>query len=197
VELLTGFQASGSGTLNVNVSGSFGSLNLTAVVDNTLSPDAVLAGSQRSDDLPWVYLTNGSSVHVDVQGSAWNYNTIHFVRIDVDATTGALSVGGVAYGNTDAFRGAVQGNWDANFSATGGRGNFQGANDWGVSSGTGYYAPVLATEGGDIFVAGMANVDGMSHIRNFGQNLFGFEDLRADQNSDWDYNDLVMNLTVT
>jgi hypothetical protein len=76
------------------------------------------------------HLTNGSTLNVDVQDSAWNDNTIHFVRVDVDASTGALSV------------------------------------------------------------------DGMSHIRNFGQNLFGFGDLRADRNSDWDYNVLVMKLTM-
>ena len=29
----------------------------------------------------------------------------------------------------------------------------------------------------------------------FGENTFGFEDLRADQNSDFDYNDLVMKIT--
>jgi hypothetical protein len=31
----------------------------------------------------------------------------------------------------------------------------------------------------------------------FGQNVFGFEDLRANQNSDFDYNDLVVKLAPT
>jgi len=55
---------------------------------------------------------------------------------------------------------------------------------------------VLATEGGDTFVIGSANVDGRDHIRVFGQNLFGFEDLKANQASDFDYNDLVLKLTT-
>ena len=65
-----------------------------------------------------------------------------------------------------------------------------------VSTGTGYYVPVLLTEGGDIFVVGAANVDARDHIRMYGENIFGFEDLRADQGSDFDYNDQVMKLSV-
>jgi hypothetical protein len=97
IELLTGVQTTGTGTLNVNVNGGFGTLNLSAVVENTLSADAMLAAGQRSAGQPWVHLTNGSTVHVDVQGSAYNNNAIHFVRIDVDPGSGGWSVGGVAY----------------------------------------------------------------------------------------------------
>jgi hypothetical protein len=189
-------QISGTGSLSVSVNGSFGSLNLSASVDNTLSPSANVAASQRDYNQPWIYLTQGQGVHVDIAGSAWNVNTIHFVQIDVNPSTGDWSVGGVAYGNTDAFRAAVASNWDPGFAATGGRGDFQGATNWTASSGTGFYAPVLATEGGDIFVIGNANVDGQNHIRTYGQNTFGFEDLRADQNSDFDYNDQVVRLTL-
>lgn len=38
----------------------------------------------------------------------------------------------------------------------------------------------------------MANVDGHEHIRMYGENVFGFEDLRAGQRSDFDYNDMIM-----
>lgn len=196
IEQLPGVQVTGAGALNVSVSGRFGTLNLSAMVDNMLSAEDSLAGSQRNHNQAWVYLTQGQDVHVDVQGSAWNYNTIHFVKIDVNPANGNLSVGGVAYGNTDAFRASVMANWDPGFAATGGRGNFGTAADWDVSTGSGFYAPVLRTEGGDIFVIGTANVDGQSHIRTYGQNTFGFEDLRADQNSDFDYNDLVMKLSL-
>jgi hypothetical protein len=67
-----------------------------------------------------------------------------------------------------------------------------------TASEAGYYAPVLTTQGGDTFVIGAsANSDGRDHIRVFGQNTFGFEDLTAAQNADWDYNDLVMKITTT
>jgi len=196
IEQLPGVVVTGSSSLAVNVSGAFGTLNLSATVDNTLSAAAQLAQSQREDDQAWVYLTQGSSVEVDVAGSAWNNNTIHFVKIDVNSTTGDWSVGGVAYGNTDAFRTAVQQNWDPNVAVSGGRGNFTASDDWIVSKGTGYYAPVLYTESGNIFVIGTANADGQDHIRTYGQNMFGFEDLLASQGSDFDYNDLVMKIAI-
>ena len=196
IEPLPGVVVTGSGSLAVNVSGAFGTLNLSATVDNTLSAAAQLAQSQQQYDEAWVYLTQGSTVEVDVAGSAWNLNTIHFVKIDVNATTGAWSVGGVAYGNTDAFRAAVQDNWDPNFAVSGGRGNFTASTDWVVSQGTGYYAPVLYTESGNTFGIGSANADGKDHIRTYGQNLFGFEDLLTNQGSDFDYNDLVMKIAI-
>lgn len=186
-----------SQALSVTVNGAFGGLNLVAAVDNTLSSAATLAGSQRQADEPWMYLTQGQQTHVEVAGSAQNVNTIHFVEINVNASTGAWTVGGVAYGNTDAFRGAVQANWDAGFAVTGGNGNFHADVNWAPSSGSGYYAPVLVTQAGDIFVIGNANIDGRDHIRMYGENMFGFEDLRADQHADFDYNDLVMKLTLS
>ena len=140
-------------------------------------------------------------MRVDVAGSADNQNTLHLLRIDVDPTdpgnSAAWTVNGVAWANTDAFRAAVQASWDPSYATTGGRGNFQDSKALVVSQ-DGYYAPVLTTEGGDIFVIGSAaNSDGRSHIRVYGENTFGFEDLKADHGSDWDYNDLVMKLAMS
>ena len=195
IQQLPSVVVTGDDTLTVKVTGTFGTLNLTADVDNTLSPTATSAASQREYDEPWVFMSEGQRAHVDIAGSAHNMNTIHFVRLDVDRG-GNWSVDGVGYGNTDAFRSAVRDSWDSGFVSTGGRGNFHDDFTWTASSGTGFYAPVLVTEGGDIFVIGESNVDGRDHIRLFGENVFGFEDLRADQNSDFDYNDLVMKLSV-
>lgn len=187
---------SGSDTLSVAVSGSAGTFNLTASIGNSLSPEAALAETQRDFNQPFVSLHQGQDVNVSVAGSAWGINSVHFVHMDVDPATGALSVGGVAYGNTDAFRAALQGNWDPNFSASGGRGNFTTNATWDVSKGSGYYTPVLQTEAGDIFIAGTGNVDNHDHVRMYGQNTFGFEDLRAGY-SDFDFNDMVVKITTT
>ncbi|WP_422000097.1 hypothetical protein [Reyranella sp.] len=195
IQLLPSVAVTGSDSLAVKVDGTFGTLNLTAHVDNTLSSAATLAGSQREYDQPWLFLNQGQQATIEVAGSAQNTNTIHMVHLDVDGA-GNWSVGGVAYGNTDAFRAAVQANWDPGIASTGGGGTFHGEVAWTASSGTGFYAPVLVTQSGDIFVIGNANVDGRDHIRMYGENTFGFEDLRADQHSDFDYNDLVMKLTL-
>jgi hypothetical protein len=173
-----------------------GGLGFSATVNNNVSDQTYLANEQRSDNLPVVHLTHGETVQVDIAGSAANANTLHFVRFDVDPSTGAMSVGGVAYGNTDAFRAAVQKNWDPGLTVQDGHGTFQDTGNWTVAGKSGFYAPVLATQNGDIFVIGTANVDGHDHVRVFGQNTFGFEDLRADQHGDFDYNDMVVQVTT-
>jgi hypothetical protein len=39
-------------------------------------------------------------------------------------------------------------------------------------------------------------LDSHEHIRVFGENTFGLEDLRADQHSDFDYNDMLVHITT-
>lgn len=197
IKALPDIQVSGSGTLSVAVSDASGVLNLSAMTDSSPGANAGLALSQHEFDRAWVWLSGGETVNVDVAGSAYNNNTLHFVRIDTAADpsdSAGWTVGGVAWGNTDAFRAAVQANWEAGYSASGGRGNFQDMQTFTASK-AGYYAPVLTTEGGDTFVIGAtANVDSREHIRTYGQSTFGFEDTKG---GDWDYNDLVMKITVT
>ena len=41
-----------------------------------------------------------------------------------------------------------------------------------------------------------ANTDGQQHVRAFGENMFGFEDTSAAKGADFDYNDLIVKLTV-
>jgi hypothetical protein len=185
--------AQSDGSLVVKV----GSMALSATDNNNITHQTYLASEQHSTDTPLVYLFKGETLHFDVAGSANNANTLHFVHFDVDPNTGAASVGGVAYGNTDAFRAAVQKNWDQGITVQDGHGTFQDTGNWTVAGKSGFYAPVLATQNGDIFVVGTANVDGREHIKVFGENTFGFEDLRADQHSDFDYNDMVVKLTDT
>jgi hypothetical protein len=100
----------------------------------------------------------------------------------------------VDYGNTDAFRAAVQANWDPNIALGGGRGGYQSSADWTVSKGDGYYAPVLANELGNIFVIGDANVDGRDHIRIYGDTMISFEDRVG---GDYDFNDAWLKITHT
>jgi hypothetical protein len=66
-----------------------------------------------------------------------------------------------------------------------------------IGSGAHHSAEVTPRDrDGDIFVVGTANVDGHEHIRMFGENTFGFGDLRADQHSDFDYNDMLVRSTT-
>jgi hypothetical protein len=180
----------GDGTMTV----ALGSVTLTAQVDNTLSAASQAASVQRIFGLPLIELEQGQSVDVHLTGSTANRNTLGFVRLDLDQATRSVSIDGIAYEEGDAFRSAVRDSLDAGFRATVGASDFTEIATWTVSGEDGYYAPVLITQSGEIFIPGNGNADGREYIRIFGENTFGFEDLTAAQQSDFDYNDMVMRL---
>ncbi len=171
-----------------------GGYTLITETENDHTDDVTLAAAQRLHNQEFVYLDHGATVDVDVFGSAANTNTLGFVRMDLDPTTGDWSVGGVDYGNTDAFKNAVVANLDANFLFTKG-GNFSETQSWTIAGDSGYYAPVLLTQNGDVFVVGYGNPEGNEYIRTYGHNTFGFEDLTGAQGSDFDYNDMVVRVS--
>lgn len=178
------------GSLSIDVGG----LHLTAATNNTLDASEQLASAARTYGMPLVYAEHGDSFTVDVVGSSANVNTLAFVRFDIDAKTGAISLDGVAYGNTADFDAAVRSHLDSGYQTSRG-GDFSASAGWTVAGEDGFYAPVLLNAHGDVFVVGTANPDGHEHIRAYGSNTYGFEDLTAAQGSDFDYNDMVMKLS--
>ena len=170
--------ARGDGSLQATIGG----LHLTAVTNNSMTAATTLAEAQRDTGDAFVFLRQGETLNVELAGSSANANTLAFVRVDIDAATGARSVAGVAYGNTAAFTEAVRSHMDGGFHQTHG-GDFAATANWTVAGATGYYAPVLVTPNGQIFVVGTANADGHEHIRAYGENTFGFEDLASHQGS--------------
>ncbi len=180
----------GNGTFTV----AAGEISLQAKVENTLSAAAEMAAPQRIFDLPVLYLEHGQGLSVEVVGSAHNTNTLGFARFDLDQATGALSIGGHAADGSAAFLAAVRAALDPGYSVTTGGGDFRDTRTWSVGGTDGFYAPVLITQSGEIFVPGTGNSDGHAYIRTFGENTFGFEDVAAAQGSDFDCNDMVMRL---
>ena len=178
------------GTFSLDIDG----LRFDAVVQNTLSVPMQQAAVQRMFGLPLVQAEHGQSFSIELAGSAANVNTLGFVRLDLDQATGAISLDDIAYGDTDAFRSAVHGALDKGFAVTAGGTDFVETTTWTVAGEDGYYVPVLITQSGEIFVPGIGNQGGQEYIRIFGENTFGFEDLAAEQGSDFDYNDMVMRL---
>lgn len=49
---------------------------------------------------------------------------------------------------------------------------------------------------GYILMTGNANPSGGEYVRMFGHNTFGFEELIATRGSDFDYNDMVMTISL-
>ena len=60
-----------------------------------------------------------------------------------------------------------------------------------MSGGSGFYAPVMLSQTGDVFFIGSFNADGRVHIKPVGDGAFSFEDLSG-ATSDFDYNDGVL-----
>ena len=200
IDLNPDVRITGNGTLAVSISDLYGRIELSARVDNTLDQSETMAASQRLGDDPWVYLKQGTTVNVSLAWSGEFINSLHFVRVDVNPANPAdWQVGGVAYGNTEAFRAALQSNWE--FTATQGHSTGTARATWTVQGGDGFYAPVLVNPFGEIFTldqsaTSIANADGRTHIRNFGANTFGFEDNTAPRGADFDYNDMTMKLGI-
>ena len=192
------FLPAGQVALRQNADGSMqvglGDVTLSARVGNTLAPDMQDAAVQRLYGVPLIHLDDGDRVEVTMTGSAFNTNTLRFVRFDLDQQAGALSLDGIAHGDGDAFRQAALAAAEAGFAASLGGGDFAQTTTWVVNGGDGYYAPVLITQSGDIMLPGNASGDGHEYIRILGANTFGFEDLTAAQGADFDYNDLVVRL---
>ncbi len=168
-----------------------GDIALDAAVGNTLSGAMQAASVQRIYGQPLLHLEQGAVVEVAASGSTANRNTLGFVRLDIDPASGQASIDGVASGDA-GFLDAVRSALDTGYRVTAGAADFAETAFWTVSGGTGYYAPVLITQSGEVFVFGQERDDGNTHIRTYGANTFGFEDLTAAQGSDFDYNDMIM-----
>ncbi|NBN64291.1 DUF4114 domain-containing protein [Pannonibacter tanglangensis] len=183
----------GNGGLTVAVAG----VTISAATDNTLGANALVASAQRASDLPLLHLSQNQAVSLVLTGSTSLQNTLGFVRLDVDLA-GNISLNGIGIDSAAAFRAEVARSLDAGgtFTFTSPDTATQ-TSTWTVAGKTGFYAPVLKAGTGEIFVLGAANSDGREHIRLFGENTFGFEDLTAAQGADFDYNDLVVALSVS
>jgi len=184
---------SSSGNISLDIDG----IQINARVDNELSVQQLLGSAQRSYNDEFIYLEQGTKLHLAFAGSAANTNQIGFVKVAIDPDTGdPLSVGGVAYGNTGEFRQALRDEVDGGVLWTGGGMNFAFEDSWTVAGDDGFYAPVLFTQEGDVFFIGDAHDGGHEYARTYGTNIFGFEDIAASGNSDFDYNDMVVKISL-
>ncbi|MTI44763.1 hypothetical protein JM93_02755 [Roseibium hamelinense] len=173
----------------------YNNVSITASVQNTLDGAAMLADAQRQLDMPLVYVEQGATVNINADVNTVQTNSIGFVRVDV-ALDGSVTLNGEAFANTDAFRSKVVKALDGGYRYEFGDAGITPP-AWTVAGHSGFYAPVIMTETGNVFVIGDTNNGGAEHIRMFGENMFGFEDLTASENSDFDYNDVVVELLLS
>ena len=173
-------------------------LVLNAALSDANAVDQQLELARRAGLGDLLYLQDQDQVDVQLFSSCANTNSLAFLRVDIatDEVSGEplILVAGVPVSNSEAFRQRVRQHLDPAFLVSqGGAANLTTSHVWRVSSGTGFYTPVMLTPSGEVFVLGSAlNRDGRVHLRGLGDGAFAFEDLAADQGSDFDYNDGVL-----
>ncbi|MEB3331541.1 MAG: LamG-like jellyroll fold domain-containing protein, partial [Synechococcaceae cyanobacterium] len=144
-----------------------------------------------------LFFNAGDQVDVDVWSSCGFTNTLGFVRVDIDLgddpANPRLSVAGNALRNDDAFRRIVSDNLDPGLRVSQG-GDNHSSHLWTVTD-TGFYSPVMISQLGEVFALGTAiNRDRQVHLQGLGDGAYGFEDLAADQGSDFDHNDGILRI---
>jgi hypothetical protein len=136
-----------------------------------------------------------SGIRLNILSNSGQLNSLRFVEVDRDPITGALSVDGVAATAGQSFLDAVADNL-TDFSFTFGGEGTNASTFWDPDQ-AGLYAPVLTTANGDLLTFGAFGAsDGETHLKVLGQNSFGFEDLLANQGTDWDFNDFILTAQV-
>ena len=195
-------EAAGGLTLALNTIGAgTPDLVLRASIANQTAAASELAVAQKAGLGDLLYLNNGETLDISLASSCGNTNTYAFAKVDlrIDATGASVfsiadaNGGSMPVANTDAFRTALRNNLAAGFLVAQG-GNNTTSHTWTVTSGSGFYAPVMLSQIGDVYFIGSFNADGNQHIKPVGDGAFSFEDLSGDS-SDFDYNDGVLRLS--
>jgi ABC-type amino acid transport substrate-binding protein len=186
--------ASGN-VISLNLGSSPLSIHASLTEANRVDLQIDLAHSSGLGEL--LFFEQQDKVDVQFLSSCANTNTLAFVKVDVslDSVSGTtqLSVAGRPFSNTDAFRDHLLQHLEPDFHVSQGGGSNQSSNHvWTVVS-TGYYTTIMISQRGDVFSLGsQLNRDGRVHLQWIGDGVYAFEDLSADQGSDFDYNDALL-----
>jgi hypothetical protein len=160
-----------------------------------------LGSSEAILDLTSIAAT-GIRLTLDISTDTVLQNRFGFVKIDpITGTT--YQVAGVSQSDGAAFRSAVLGAfidpYQQNTGKNHGTSQSRQSINWDLTTtDAGYYAPVMITQGGEVFTFGASTAsDGRQHVKLLGTNTFGFEDLLASQGSDWDFNDTKIKVSIS
>ncbi len=140
--------------------------------------------------------TAGVHLNIAILTDCGYLNRFGLVKLD-PITGSGYQVAGVAAGTTAAFHDAVRDNRikPGGSEITAG-GHTSRTIAWDLTSAdAGLYAPVLINPNGQVFTFGSTGSDNRQHVKVLGDNTFGFEDLLASQGSDWDFNDLKVQIS--
>ena len=145
----------------------------------------------------------GIRLTLDISTDCNLRNRFGFVKLELDPLTGTTyQVNGVSQNDGAAFRSAVLSQIIDPYQGSGTshrNGQSRQSISWNLeASASGYYAPVMITQGGEVLTFGATTAsDGRQHVKLLGANTFGFEDLLVSQGSDWDFNDTKIRVSIS
>jgi ABC-type amino acid transport substrate-binding protein len=176
-------------------------LLLRASIAGQTAASTEMAIAQKAGLGELLYLNDGETLDISLASSCGNTNTYGFVKLDLRLDAAGSGVASILdasgtlipVANSESFRSAIRNNLAAGFLVSQG-GNTTSTHTWTVSGGSGFYAPVMLSQLGDVYFIGAFNIDGQQHIKPVGDGVFSFEDLSG-EGSDFDYNDGVLRLS--
>jgi hypothetical protein len=186
--------------LDLRITSSLAATNIDAISMARLqkgSADAIIDLTTIPTDRP---TTLRISILTDC-GFINQFGLVNIEKVALDPITGVASYQVAktarAAANTDDFRKDIRDNlinpWGSAIFAGGQKAT---SIDWNLTTAdAGLYAPVLINPNGQVFTFGVTASDGRQHVKILGDNTFGFEDLLASQGSDWDFNDLKVQIS--
>ena len=144
--------------------------------------------------------SDGIKVEISSETASDKNNKLALIRLDPNTDLKNYSVQGVSQNDSD-FLDTIKSNLIElqGESFTTARDSDQGqVVEWTLSSDeAGLYAPVLITEDNNLFTFGSTTAaDKLQHLKVFGDNHFGFEDLLAKEKPDWDFNDYRVKFAI-
>ena len=179
-------------------------LDITSSIAASSPASLAIARKQLSSSDAILDLTNiaatGIQLTLDISTDCGLHNRFGFVKID-PLTGTTYQVAGVSQNDGATFRNAVLSQWINPYDGSGTSHLYNKSRQtitWSLDSAeSGYYAPVMITQGGEVLTLGASTAsDGRQHVKLLGTNTFGFEDLLASQGSDWDFNDTKIRVSV-
>ena len=149
-----------------------------------------ITNRRRASDT-YISLTGGSQWTIDVKTSGAYTNQFSILKVDVDSITGAMTIDGHAT-DTEEFDLAARAALASSTVFTSKTLQPFSTNAFSFTAKeTGFYAPMLLTEEGRIYIGNHDFVANHSHSHMVGEREFGFED-QFHTASDFDHNDALI-----
>ncbi|WP_136989119.1 hypothetical protein [Synechococcus sp. UW140] len=173
------------------------SLLTTFVPFNSKADSLALDPTQRtSSDDTYFKINAGEKFSISLDAIAAMRNTIGLIQVDVDPITGNATFNGFATDSNEfdqAVRAALASNSAGFTTQVLNPGVTDKKVQWTASQ-DGYYAPAMITEKDRLFALNHT-LDSTTHTRIVGEYTVAFEDMIGINQSDFDFNDAVFQLT--